>query len=140
MTTRNELKQLAAVRLREAEALFAAGLYDGSAYLCGYVVELALKARICRLLDISDYPDKGELKRVYAVHDLPQLLLLAGLRKKMTPANPALFTNWSIAVPWKPEQNRYAAVGSITQKDAEDILMAVSGRPNGILTWIKKYW
>lgn len=140
MTTRNELKQLAAVRLREAEALFAAGLYDGSAYLCGYVVELALKARICRLLDISDYPDKGDLKRVYAVHNLDQLLILAGLRKKLTPANQALFTNWSIAVPWKPEQNRYAAVGSTTQKDAEDILMAIKGRPNGILTWIKKYW
>lgn len=46
MATREELQQLARLRLREAEALFAAGLYDGCVYLCGYVVELALKARM----------------------------------------------------------------------------------------------
>ncbi len=42
MPTRNELKELAKLRLREAETLFNAGLYDGSAYLCGYVTEFAL--------------------------------------------------------------------------------------------------
>jgi len=56
---------LAALRLCEAEALFAAGLYDGSAYLCGYVVELALKARICRLLDVNKYPDSGKFRQAY---------------------------------------------------------------------------
>jgi hypothetical protein len=104
MATRRDLKDLALLRLREAEALFAAGLYDGSAYLCGYVVELALKARICRLLGTSDYPSTGEYKRVYAVHDLDQLLFLAGLRAKMNVSNQPLFTNWSLVVPWNPER------------------------------------
>ena len=81
MATSQQLKDLALLRLVEAEALFAAGLYDGAQYLSGYVVELALKARICRILDVDQYPEKGELKRVYAVHDLDQLLLLAGLQK-----------------------------------------------------------
>jgi hypothetical protein len=62
MANRKQLKQLATIRLREAEALFAAGLYDGCAYLCGYIIELALKARICRLLNLSDYPETGKLK------------------------------------------------------------------------------
>ncbi|RLC04104.1 MAG: hypothetical protein DRI57_28560 [Deltaproteobacteria bacterium] len=56
MPTRNELKELAKLRLKEAETLFNAGLYDGSAYLCGYVTEFALKARICKLLGIDEYP------------------------------------------------------------------------------------
>ena len=56
MPTRNELKELAKLRLKEAETLFDAGLYDGAVYVCGYVIELALKARICKLLDISEYP------------------------------------------------------------------------------------
>ena len=34
MPTRHELKELAALRLREAETLFQAGLYDGAAYVC----------------------------------------------------------------------------------------------------------
>ena len=45
MATRKELKELALLRLSEAETLFAAGLYDGAGYICGYVLELALKAR-----------------------------------------------------------------------------------------------
>jgi HEPN domain-containing protein len=34
--------------MRDAELLFRKGRYDASAYLCGYVVEFALKARICK--------------------------------------------------------------------------------------------
>jgi len=75
MPTRNELRELAKLRLREAETLFNAGLYDGSAYLCGYVIEFALKARICKLLGIDEYPASGRLKSAYAVHDFGQLLL-----------------------------------------------------------------
>jgi HEPN domain-containing protein len=139
MATRKDLKDLAALRLREAEALFTAGLYDGSAYLCGYVVELALKARICRLLDVDEYPDSGKLRQVYAVHDLEQLLYLSALRRKLDPANKLLFDNWSIAVPWKPER-RYDAAGSVSRRDAEEILNAVGDSASGMHKWIKKYW
>lgn len=102
MATYQSLKDLALLRLREAEALFDAGLYDGCVYLAGYVVELALKARICKLLDVDEYPDTGKLSKVYAVHDLDQLLLLAGLRKTLDPGNQPLFDNWSTAAPWSP--------------------------------------
>ena len=44
MPTRQELKALSELRLKEAEALFGSGLYDGTVYLAGYVIELALKA------------------------------------------------------------------------------------------------
>ena len=52
MPTRQELKKLAKIRLLEAKALFDKGLYDGACYLAGYVVALALKARICKVLVI----------------------------------------------------------------------------------------
>lgn len=139
MATYDELKDLADLRLREAEALYAAGLFDGAKYLSGYVVELALKARICRLLDQDEYPDKGRLKNVYAVHDLDQLLLLGGLEKSVSPANKALFDNWSTAALWKPDR-RYDAAGSTTQQDAEEILNAIRDSTNGVLTWIKTLW
>lgn len=139
MATYDELKDLADLRLREAEALYAAGLFDGAKYLSGYVVELALKARICRLLDQDEYPDKGRLKNVYAVHDLDQLLLLGGLEKSVNPANKALFDNWSTAALWKPDR-RYDAAGSARQQDAEEILNAIRDSTNGVLTWIKTLW
>jgi HEPN domain-containing protein len=138
MATRDQLKALAKTRLKEAEALFAAGLYDGAAYLSGYVVELALKARICRILAIRDYPDTGKYKQVYATHDFDQLLFLAGLRSKMQP-NSSLFLKWSIASTWTPER-RYSPVGTFTKQDAEDVLNAIRDPTDGILRWIKKHW
>jgi HEPN domain-containing protein len=67
--TRSELKALAELRLEEAEALFEAGCYNGAVYLAGYVVELALKARICRLLDSQEYPDTGVFKGCFRSTD-----------------------------------------------------------------------
>lgn len=139
MPTRQELKNLAKLRLDEAQTLFAAGLYDGAAYLAGYVVEMALKARICRVLGVNEYPSGGPYKPVYAVHNLEQLLFLAGLKPRMNPGSAALFANWSIALPWTPER-RYTAPGSFSQQDALDILNAIRQPQNGILRWIRRYW
>jgi HEPN domain-containing protein len=138
MPTRQELKDLAHLRLQEAEVLFQAACYNGAVYLCGYAVEAALKARICRLLGAEVYPDSGKYRGVYAVHDLDQLLFLAGLQGKMEQQAP-LFENWTLAAPWKPDL-RYSPPGTITQKQAADILKAIRDPKNGVLRWIKSYW
>jgi len=139
MPTRNELRELAKLRLREAETLFNAGLYDGSAYLCGYVIEFALKARICKLLGIDEYPASGRLKSAYAVHDFGQLLLLSGLKSKLDSANAEIYSNWSVATPWTPEI-RYRPKGSVSEDEAEEMLDAVRDKPDGVLRWIMRYW
>jgi HEPN domain len=138
LPNKQQLKDLAHLRLREAEVLFDSGYYDGAAYLCGYVVELALKARICRLLGSNDYPDTGKYKQVYAVHDFDQLLFLSGLRAKLTPASP-VFSSWSTATPWSPE-HRYLPKGSFSRQDALDVLNAIRNPTNGIFRWIKRHW
>lgn len=140
MPTRQQLKDLARLRLKEAEILFDAGMYDGVSYLSGYVIELALKARICKILNIPDYPATGSYAKVYAVHSFDQLRFLAGLSGKITLVDtPELFENWSIASPWGPER-RYSAPGTYTKQNAEDILNAISDKTYGVLTWIKRYW
>lgn len=135
MANRNQLKELALLRRREAEVLFAANLYDGARYLAGYVLELALKARICRLLDIEEYPDTGDFRRVYATHDLDQLLKLSGLSRKPSLQENKLFDSWSTAASWRPER-RYDVPGITQFEDVRDVLAAV----DKVLTWIKKYW
>src|SRR5437660_9027434 len=43
----------------------------GRAHLCGYVVELALKAAICSTLGVTEYPEKGSrLKESFKSHDI----------------------------------------------------------------------
>jgi HEPN domain-containing protein len=135
VTSRSQLKKLALLRRREAEALCSAKLYDGARYLAGYVLEVALKARICRVLDL-EYPDSGDLRRVYATHDLDQLLMLSGLSRKLElQKDTLLLESWVNAAAWRPEQ-RYAAPGITTFEDERRCLADV----DKVLAWIRKYW
>ena len=129
----NNSADLAQLRLREAEALFAAGFYDGCAYICGYVVELALKARICATLGIEDYPDRGSrLKDALRTHDFDDLKLLAGMDSEFTPDKSDRFSNWSVASKWNPTW-RYESEGTYDKAAAEQILNAIRARPHGVL-------
>ena len=63
MLTVSELSSIARARLKDASALVSKGRYDGAAYVCGYAVEIALKARIVKTLKWSGFPaDGGEFK------------------------------------------------------------------------------
>lgn len=119
--------------------MYEAGLYDGAAYLAGYVVELALKARICRLLRVEEYPAQGALKGAFAVHDLDQLLLLAGLKRAVGLASPRVTDHWSLAQPWRPDR-RYNPPGSTTRNEARAMLDAIRHPEHGVLRWIAKRW
>jgi HEPN domain-containing protein len=139
MATRRELQQLACLRLDDAEALYAAGCYDGCAYMCGYVVEFGLKAAVCSTLDIDEYPEKGSrLKDSFKTHDFDDLKLLAGMEKAFT-TNATLLTNWSVASQWKPER-RYEPKGTYNQARALEVLDAVRAYPEGVLACISTHW
>ena len=140
--TRKELQKIAITRLREAKVLYNNGLYDGAVYMCGYVVEAALKARICKHLQMKQYLDTGDLKNVFLSHDFDRLLLLSGLKNRINLANRRgtnLFKHWSILTTWTPDM-RYAVVGTYTKQYAEDIIRALEDSNDGFLVWIRKLW
>ncbi|MGB7600828.1 MAG: HEPN domain-containing protein [Candidatus Sulfotelmatobacter sp.] len=138
--TRRDLRELSRVRLQEAEALYKAHLYDGCVYLAGYAVELALKARICRLLRVKEYPLSGDIGKAFKVHKLDQLKVLAGLTPEIDMSkNKELFDNWSKAVGWDPEQ-RYEAPGKYDARTAKIILDSLTSKPNGVFTWLSLRW
>jgi len=136
-----DLKLIAETRLKEAKVLHRSRFYDGAAYLCGYVVETALKARICKNLNVKEYPDDGKDKTIFSSHDFDRLLLLTGLQNKISLANrknKKLFENWSLLTRWKPER-RYT-VGGYKKQDVEDLFRALEYGKLGFLVWIKKLW
>jgi HEPN domain-containing protein len=138
--TRKDLQQLSRLRLREAKALYDAHFYDGCVYLAGYSIELALKARICRLLRVKEYPPPGDIARAFRIHSLVHLKLLAGLTAEIdVKKNKELFDNWSKAVEWDPEQ-RYDKPGRYDATEAKVILDGLTAKPNGVLTWLSKRW
>jgi len=113
---RADLHTLAAIRLREAKALLAAGLPDGAYYLAGYAIECALKACIAKAT---------------------KLIGLAGLdqnlkQQKGTPLdiNVALAANWN-------ERSRYQR---ITTQQAQDLITAIEHPQDGALQWVQQSW
>lgn len=136
-----DLKLIAETRLKEANALYKADFYDGAAYICGYVVETALKARICKNLKIKEYPDDGKEKQIFSSHDFDRLLLLGGLQNRISLSNKRtkkLFENWSLLTNWRPER-RYT-LGVYKKEDVEDLLKALESGQYGFFNWIKKIW
>ena len=121
MLTIAELREISAARLDDAQALFDAGHYDGVVYLCGYAVELALKARICETLDWDGYPSTNREFRDYLTfrtHDLKVLLRLSGQEDRILGAIP---DNWRAVSNWNPDL-RYRPPGSASQSAAATLL------------------
>jgi hypothetical protein len=142
MPTRSELKRISAKRLQEAKLLATKRHYDGAAYLLGYVIETALKARICKLLEVEKYPDTGDYKGTYFTHKLEVLLTLAGLRAKFDTkkvASAQFFTNWSLVLTWN-ESLRYQPIGTVNRQQVRNLINAIEDPVDGILTWIKTLW
>ena len=81
-----ELRKIVSARLRDAEVLHQGGRFDGAVYLCGYAVELALKARICKTLKWSGFPStNSEFQGLqsFKTHRLDLLLSLFGQEAKI---------------------------------------------------------
>ncbi len=135
---RNDLRELARIRLREARVLLKNGNYEGAYYLCGYVVECGLKACVAKHTRRYDFPDKRTVDESYT-HDLTRLVKIAGLERdleKEMKSNPNFGVNWSIVKDWS-ETSRYE---KHTDKEAQALYFAVANRKQGVLKWIKRHW
>ncbi len=118
-----ELDRIAQARLEDAKALLQAGRYDGATYLCGYAVEVALKAQICRTLNWPDFPStSGEFQayKSFQTHELDVLLRLSGQEARIKQQH---FTLWSEVVRWKAE-SRYNTIGTATGSKADAMIQA----------------
>jgi hypothetical protein len=84
--------------------------------MCGYAVEFALKARICKFLGWDEFrEDYRDLK----THNLEVLFNFTGLGGAME----SFAGHWSIVIDWKPEM-RYHAGRIVTKREAEEMISA----------------
>lgn len=121
MIPRLELRRLAFARLKDARALYTAGRYDAALYLCGYAVELALKARICRTLRWEGFPQTRKQFEHYGsfrVHNLHVLLRFSGMEERIRTRHHG---DWVQVSEWDPA-SRYAAEGTARPDVAKRIL------------------
>ncbi|MDD2723494.1 MAG: hypothetical protein PHH59_05640 [Methylovulum sp.] len=157
MNSAAEIKQLADVRLEEAEILCVAGKYDGAFYLAGYSVELMLKAKICENFGIDALFDES-LQTPYGIravrdsvkkHDIRVLFIYSGLLAKFQKAKAykqKLMTAYSYLIKasgkdtkedtlWS-EQVRYLPIGSKKQQEVQELIELLKDN-EGLLKWIR---
>ncbi len=123
MISRQDLRKIAQARLADAQVLFGRKRYDGAYYLCGYAMELTLKARICRTLKWAGYPESRREFQGYEsfrTHDFEVLLRLSGREAVI---RPAYLAQWSVVIQWVPEI-RYRPIGNTTQAGASLMIQA----------------
>ena len=116
-----DLRNIARARLRDAEVLSRARCFDGAVYVCGYAIEIGLKARICRTLRWAGFPGTHAEFQGYAsfrTHDLAVLLRLSGRESMIRTRH---WASWSVVAMWNPEA-RYVPPGSTSAADAQEML------------------
>ena len=121
MIATNELIKIALARLADAEVLYSGNRFDGAVYLCGYAVELTLKAKICKTLKWMGFPSTNpEFHgfQSFKTHRLDILLSLSGQELKI---KTNLFADWSVVASWDSE-TRYNVIGTANQTDALNII------------------
>ena len=120
-----ELRRIARERLTDAEALFRAKRFDGSIYLCGYAVEIALKYRVCKTLGWIEYPETTNEFRSYRsfqTHDLDVLSHLSGREARV---KTKMLAEWSTVATWDTGA-RYKSVGAASKDAAELMIRATT--------------
>lgn len=136
---RTELQRISRLRVEEAKVLLDNGYFSGAYYILGYSVECALKACIARQIRRYDIPDRKLINDSYT-HDLEKLVSVSGLKdelQKESRANRTLGLNWAVAKDWKVD-SRYEI--GVSESKAKDLFTAVTGRRDGVLSWLRKWW
>ncbi len=121
----SDLEKLSLERLEDAKALLEADRYDGAIYIAGYAIELALKARICKTLKWTEFPDtRKEFEQYQSLktHNLDVLLHLSGIEDEI---KSNYMADWSLATSkWSPE-NRYKTNASVSKQETELTLESI---------------
>lgn len=118
------LRRLAKSRLVEANYLLNKRKWEGAYYLCGYAVELALKASACSALNWNCWPPSGvgdRLRTALCTHKLEELLVVSGKETQIKQS--AIFGDWSIVAGWSSEQ-RYVEIGNVKDQVAKEMIRA----------------
>lgn len=103
-------------------------------------MECALKSCVLAYIERTGiiFEDKKFAERCWT-HDIEELVRQAGLkiaRDQAAGTNQHLGQNWLVAKDWS-EASRYRIS---TQLQAEELFLALTSAPDGVLPWVQTFW
>jgi len=140
MRNDKEIDAIADQKIADAELILSSlGSVHNARYLAGYAVELALKAKIRRHLEIKDLFIKEKINKAdvsfpFRTHDLPNLLIYAGLNLKLANAlsDDEYYKHWHKVVNWNT--NLRYTTQTCELSTAKEFIKSVKY----IVQWIRK--
>jgi len=99
MATQEQLKKITETRIQSFTNLMQAEDWFWAAYTMAMSLECALKAMVCKTLDLPAYPETQQKPKVldfFCTHEFGQLLIISGLTKNFKSSEmPEMYQNWS---------------------------------------------
>lgn len=135
---RQDLEDLAKLRVEEARVLLAGNRFPGAYYFTGLAIECAIKACIAKQTEQHEFPELERVRESWN-HDLEKLIKTAGLEPdlaKTRKASQEFEANWRTVTDWNVK-SRYEKK---TQQEAEAIYTAATEPQYGVLQWIGRHW
>lgn len=141
---RQQIQTLISERQADAEVLLHQQRWSLLYYTAGYLVELGLKSCVLTRMWQTGWVFQKQQpgKLTYRTHSFAELVTLADLQAELEqarglPGPPTPFSrNWAAASEWT-EEARYAVW---TEQQADRLYRAITDQPDGVLTWLQKYW
>jgi hypothetical protein len=136
---RKDFQYLAGERIKDAEALLAAGRFSAARDFAGLAVECALKARIAGQTVEHEFPDKERAAKAFT-HNLESLMKLAGLESALEAqrrASAGFEENWNRIKEWKVEWRYEQLIG---EPEATTFVQSVADATDGMLPWLRARW
>lgn len=129
-----DLEIAAQDRLADAETLLTAGRYVSAIAMGLYSLEISLKVVICKRLDLIS------MSKPFEIHELEQLLVLAGLSQKIRRIKRprGVAKNWDelVGLAGNIDKYRYSSHPSWDHSLAIKVLGQLRDPPNGVLIWL----
>jgi hypothetical protein len=129
-----ELDQACEERIQDANVLRQEERWATAIAMLLYALEIRLKERICRRLELNQLP------KAFEIHEMGGLLVLSGLSSRLDDAETRqVKMNWNLVkelanelngLRYKPDPARWSKAA------AEDVFRWINDEPEGILPWI----
>ena len=148
--TNERLKQITEARMISVKFLIEAEDWFWASYTMAMALECALKAMICKTLNLKSYPEdlKNEEKIVHFfwTHQFEQLLVLSGLKRLIgSHGRPEVFQNWSeftkvFSGNWPAIRYNYQRQQEFNETKTRLLYKNLIDNDYGLITKIKGKW
>ena len=150
IATGESFEKMIASRIKCVDILMSEGEWHVASYLMGHILECTLKATICKVLKVKEYPADmkhrdNKVPEFFRTHFFDRLALLAGVSEIFSlNGNTQALDNWSQFTAKLPgdwvSMRYYDTKDEIDEQTAKSLYGNLLSNENAIIKTVKETW